>query len=300
MSMQTRRLGKLGDEVSVVGFGAWPIGGGMGRIDEKQAIETVHAAVDNGITLIDTAQGYKSSEEIIGKSLSGGLRDDVFLATKASFDFSRAGIRAAIENSLRMLQTDHVDLYQIHSWSSRYPIEESMEEMVRLKEEGKTRFIGISNFSVEQTAAAAAVGTVESTQPAYNLFDREIEEALLPHCKREGIGILAHSIFAKGLLTGKYSPESRFADDDERSSMARFNGQLFRDYLGRTERLRGIAAELGISLVQLSVAWVLRNPAVTCALAGAKSPAQVAEQAHGAEVRLSDELLQRIEGILAA
>ncbi len=296
--MQKRRLGRFGDEVSVVGFGAWPIGGGMGRVDERLAIETVHAAIDNGITLIDTAQGYKSSEETIGKALSGGRRSEVFLATKASFDFSRAGIRSAIEKSLRMLQTDHVDLYQIHSWNPRYPIEESMEEMLRLKKEGKTRFIGISNFNVEQTAAATKVGTVDSTQPAYNLFDREIEEALLPHCEREGIGILAHSIFAKGLLTGKYSSESRFGADDERSSMARFSGQLFRDYLGRAERLKGLAAELGVSLVQLSIAWVLRNPAVTCALAGAKSPAQVAEQARGAEVTLSDELLQRIEAVL--
>ena len=297
--MEMRKLGRFGDKVSVVGLGAWPIGGGMGRVDEKLAIETVHAAIDNGITLIDTAQGYKSSEETIGKSLAGGRRNRVFLATKASFDFSRGGIRAAIENSLRMLQTDHVDLYQIHSWNPRYPIEESMEEMLRLQREGKTRFIGISNFNVEQTAAAAAVGTVDSTQPVYNMFDREIEEGLLPHCEREGIGVLAHSIFAKGLLTGKYSPESRFADDDERSSMARFSGRLFRNYLGRTERLKGVAAELGVSLVQLSIAWVLRTPAVTCALAGAKSPSQVAEQARGAEVSLSDELLRQIEAILA-
>lgn len=296
--METRLLGKQGDPVSVIGLGTWPIGGGMGPVDEELAVQTVHAAVDHGITLIDTAQAYRSSEGIIGKALAGGKRNRVFLATKASFDYSRKGIRSAIEESLEKLSTDHVDLYQIHGWNAAYPIEESMAEMARLKEEGKARFIGISNFTVEQTQAAARVVRVDSTQPAYNMFDREIERELIPHCAREGIGILAHSIFAKGLLTGKYRADHQFAADDERSTMARFTGRPFRDYLDKAARLKAVAAELEVTLVQLAIAWILRNPAVTCALAGAKSPNQVAEQVRGAEVRLDGSTLERIESIL--
>lgn len=297
--MEKRKLGSNGDAVSVIGFGAWPIGGGMGAVDEREAIATVHAAIDHGITLIDTAQAYRSSEELIGKALAGGRRNTVFLATKASFDFSAQGIRAALEKSLQMLRTDRIDLYQLHRWEPSVPIEESMGELSRLKEEGKIRFIGVSNFSVEQTAQAGRVVRVDSTQPPYNMLDRGIEAELLPYCASEEIGVLAHSIFAKGLLTGKYSPGHRFAPDDERSSMARFRGKELDAGLAKAERLRGVADELGASLIELSIAWILRIPAVTCALAGAKSPEQVAGQVKGAELRLDPPTLEEIESILA-
>lgn len=297
--MEKRLLGRKGERVSVIGFGAWPIGGGMGTVDERQAIATIHAAIDRGITLIDTAQAYRSSEGVIGKALTGGLRERVFLATKASFDFSPKGIRAAIEESLRNLRTDHVDLYQLHSWSAANPVEESLVEMERLREEGKLRFIGISNYSVEQTQRAMNHVRIDSIQPVYNMFDRGIEEGLLAYCEQEGIGILAHSIFAKGLLTGKYRPDHRFPSGDERSSMPRFQGEEFARYLARADRIKAIASELGASLVQLAIAWVLRNPAVTCALAGAKSPEQVAEQVRGAELELDENTAERIEEALA-
>jgi len=293
--MQQRQLGKQGDEVSVIGFGAWPIGGGMGTMEEREAVRTVHAAIDAGITLIDTAQAYRDSEAFLGRALSGGKREKVFLATKASFDFSPRGIRTALEQSLRALKTDVVDLYQIHSWKEAYPVEESMGELVRLKAEGKLRYIGVSNYTVDQMKRASAVARVDSTQPRYNLFDREIEHGVIDYCGREGIGILAHSVFAKGLLTGKYTSASVFAPDDERSTMPRFRGEELRSFLARAERLKSIADEIGATLVQLAIAWVIRKPEVTCALAGAKSPEQIAEQVRGAEIALSSEMLKRID-----
>ena len=144
--MEKRQLGKDGDHVSVIGFGAWPIGGAMGAVDEGAAISTVHAVLDHGITLIDTAQSYRVSEAIIGKALKDGRRNQVFLATKVSRDYSPDAIRRAMENSLRALQTDRVDLYQIHGWNPQYPVDDSMEMMERLRQEGKTRYIGCLQF----------------------------------------------------------------------------------------------------------------------------------------------------------
>lgn len=295
--MKKRRLGKDGDEVSIIGLGAWPIGGGMGQIDESQAIATIHAAIDLGITLIDTAQAYRSSEITIGKALGGGKRAKVFLASKASTDYSPRGIRSSVEDTLKALGTEYLDLYQIHSWNPQYPIEASMEEMARLVREGKTRFIGVSNFTVEQMKRAWAAAPFSSTQPAYNVFERDIERDVVRYCSQQGIGILAHSVLAKGLLTGKYRPDHRFLPDDERAHMPRFQGHQFVDLLKRADALSEVADEVGCSLVELSIAWVVRIPQVTCALVGAKTPSQVAEQVRAAEIVLNHEVTARIEDI---
>ena len=297
--MEKRQLGKDGDHVSVIGFGAWPIGGAMGAVDEGAAISTVHAVLDHGITLIDTAQSYRTSEEIIGKALKDGRRNQVFLATKVSRDYSPDGIRRAMENSLRALQTDHVDLYQIHGWNPQYPVDDSMEMMERLHQEGKTRYIGVSNFNVEQMELAAQTAPFHSLQPRYNLLDREIEAETVPHCEAHGIGILPHSPLAKGLLTGKYTPDHQFPADDERSGMSRFQGEEFRRNLATAEKLRGIAQERNLTLIQLAIGWQLRLSGVTCVLVGAKTPEQVAEHVGGQGWQLTDAELQAIEVVLA-
>lgn len=297
--MEFRQLGKDGPQVPVIGLGAWPIGGGMGRVDEQNAIATIHASIEHGITLIDTAQMYRDSEAIIGRALKNGWRERCFIASKVSGDYSRAGIRAAIENSLRMLNVEYVDLYQIHSWRPEYPVEESMDEMAKLRQEGKTRCIGVSNYNAEQMRRALAVARFHSNQPRYNLFDREIEAEDIPFCEREGIGILGHSPLAKGLLGGRYTPDSTFPPDDERSRFPRFQGETFRRYLAVAEQLKQVAADKGLTLVQLAIAWQLRLPAITCVLVGAKSPQQVAEYPAAAGVTFSAEELARIETILA-
>ena len=148
--MKYRQLGKNGADIPVIGLGAWPIGGGMGNMDDGNCIDTVRTAIDSGITLLDTAQAYRTSEATLGRALKDGYRERCFLATKVSHQYSRQDIENAIENSLRNLDVDCVDLYQIHSWNPQYPIEESMETMARLQEQGKTRFIGVSNFNAAQ------------------------------------------------------------------------------------------------------------------------------------------------------
>ncbi|MBI5669360.1 MAG: aldo/keto reductase [Chloroflexi bacterium] len=296
--MEYRPLFKDGPNVPVLGFGAWPIGGGMGPVDRQAAINTVRAAIDSGISLIDTAQYYLSSEAIIGEALRDGYRDRCFLATKVSGDFSRVGIEKALDNSLRALDVDYVDLYQVHWWESRYPIDETMEAMAKLQRAGKTRYIGVSNFDASQMQQALQIAPFQTNQIVYNLFDRQIEAEDIPFCEQHGIGILAHSVLAKGLLTGKYTPDYRFPPDDERSTFPRFQGEPFARYLAVAEQLRAVAADLGLTLVQLSLAWVLRLPAVVCALVGAKTPQQVEDYLGAAGVMLDDDVLARIDTIL--
>jgi aryl-alcohol dehydrogenase-like predicted oxidoreductase len=297
--MQYRQLGKNGPQVPVLGLGAWPLGGGMGFVDEQTAIDTIHAAVDNGISLIDTAQAYRTSEATIGQALKGGYRQRCFLATKVSRDYTPAGIRSAMENSLQALDVDYVDLYQVHGWPGGEALAPVMETMARLQEEGKTRYIGVSNFDAAQMQQALDVTPYHSNQPRYNLFDRDIEAENVPFCAAHGIGILVHSPLAKGLLTGKYQPGYQFPPDDERAQFPRFQGETFRHYLDAASQLEAVARDKGLSLVQLAVAWPLRLPAVTCVLVGAKNPAQVREHMAAAEVTFAPGELERIEQILA-
>jgi len=296
--MEYRQLGENGPQVPVLGLGTWPIGGGMGQVGAQTAIATVRAAIDQGITLLDTAQAYRSSEGTLGQALKGGYRERCFLATKVSGDYSPEAIVAAMDNSLRQLQVEHVDLYQIHSWNPAYSIAASMETMARLQEQGKTRYIGISNFNAAQMEQALRSAQFHSSQPRYNLIDRQIEAEDIPFCQRQGIGILAHSPLGKGLLTGRYRPGHRFADDDERAQFPRFQGETFARYVAVADRLGEIAAARGLSLVQLSIAWILRLPTLTCVLVGARNPQQVSDHLGAVEVEFSPEELARIDAIL--
>jgi len=204
-----------------------------------------------------------------------------------------------MENSLRALGVDYVDLYQIHWWDPQYPIEESMETMARLQEEGKARYIGVSNFNAKHMQQALQIARFHSNQPGYNMFDRQIEAEDIPFCEREGIGIVAHSPLAKGLLTGKYTPRHKFAADDERSGFPRFQGETFARYLAVADQLKEVAHAKGLSLIQLAISWLLRLPAITCVLVGAKNPAQVKDHLGAAGVTFSGDELARIEEILA-
>ena len=296
--MNHRQLGKDGADIPVIGLGAWPIGGGMGNMGDRDSIDTVRTAIDSGITLLDTAQAYRTSEATLGRALKDGYRERCFLATKVSRQYSRGDIENAIENSLRNLDVDCVDLYQIHSWNPQYPIEESMETMARLQEQGKTRFIGVSNFNAAQMQQAYNIAPFHSNQPRYNMLDRNIEAEDLDFCRHTGIGILAHSPLGKGLLTGKYAPGHIFSEDDERAGSPRFQGDLFARYLAVADELKSVAAEKNITMVQLAIAWLLRREEVTCVLVGAKNSDQVKEHVGAADVEFSDDELERIEKIL--
>jgi aryl-alcohol dehydrogenase-like predicted oxidoreductase len=281
--MRTRQLGRNGPFVSVIGFGAWPIGGGLGAVDKETSIRTVRSALDAGMTMVDTAEGYRGSEAILGEALSGGYREKCFLATKASLDFTPKGIRGAMEKSLRALRVDHVDLYQIHGWNPAVPIEQSMEEMAKLQKEGKTRFIGVSNFTPEHMERALKVTPFQSNQVRYSMLFREIEDGTIDYCDNHGIGIIVHSPLAKGLLTGAYTPDTQFPADDERSAFPDFQGPIFALHLEKAQKLKEMAAGT-MTLVQLAIAWTLQHPAVSCTLVGAKSPTQVREHVGAADV----------------
>lgn len=297
--MRTRKLGKDGAEVSVICFGAWPIGGGMGEVDERQAIETTHAAIDSGVTFIDTAESYRSSEEVLGRALAG-RRDDVFLATKISGDHSAEHIRKALGNSLRALRTDYVDLYQIHGPKPEWPIEDTMRELVKHRDEGKIRFLGVSNFSAEQTEEALQYGLIHSSQPRFNMIQSEPRETLLPYCLERGIGVIPHSPLAKGFLTGKYRAGHQFPEDDERNNHPYFPAHVLKKTFAAVELLKDWSSDHGRSLAELAIAWTLANPAVTSSIVGAKTPEQARANAAAGDWELSESEMSEIDALIQA
>ncbi|MFW6174423.1 MAG: aldo/keto reductase [Chloroflexota bacterium] len=295
--METRQLGAGGPEVSVICLGAWPLGGGMGDVPEDQAVATIHASLEVGANFIDTAEGYRDSEAVIGRALKG-RRDEAFIATKLSGDHSPEHMERAVENSLRALGTDHVDLYQLHSPRPEWPIEHTMANLLRLRDQGKIRYIGISNFSADQTREALQHGPIHSSQPRYSMLFREAEDEVLPFCREAGIGVIAHSPLAKGMLTGKYRPGHRFSEDDERGRIPAFSEERLARAWEAVPRLQEWAADHGRDLVHLAIAWTLAHPAMTSSIVGAKTPEQARHNAAAADWRLSDADIQELDGIL--
>lgn len=294
--MRLKRMGTDGPEVPVVCFGTWPLGGAYGGYEESQAISTMYAAMDAGLTFIDTAEGYMNAEAIIGKSIKG-RRDELFIATKASGDdHSTEHIHEALNNSLRLMGTDHVDLYQLHRATDR-PIEETMGDLLRLRDDGKIRYIGISNFSAEQIDEAAGFGRIHSGQPRYNMLFREVEDDLLPAYERNAIGVMAHSVLAKGLLGGRYKPGDTFPLDDERSGWPAFKGESFERTYEVTQRLQAWAQDRGRDIVQLAIAWPIAHPAVYTSIVGARKPEDLAVLAEAGSWKLSAQELEEIETI---
>jgi aryl-alcohol dehydrogenase-like predicted oxidoreductase len=301
--VQQRQLGRDGPSLPVIGFGAWPIGGGLGAVDDRDAIRTLHHAFEQGVTLVDTAEAYRASEELVGRALAtwSGPRDRIFVATKVrGDDLSASHIAEATERSLRRLGVDTIDLLQAHSWDAYHSIDETMQAFDRLVASGKVRYVGVSNFDVPQMAAAWRAGSFQALQPRYNLLDREVEAAILPYCQQRGIGVLAHSPLAKGLLTGRYEPGYVFAADDERAQMTRFQGDDFSRLLAWTVPLSRWAEGRGHTLLELAIAWVLSHPAVTVCLCGAKSPEQIDDHVRAASWHLSTDDRGDIDRILGS
>ena len=294
--MRLKRMGTDGPEVPVVCFGTWPLGGAYGGYEESGAISTMHAAMDAGLTFIDTAEGYMNAEAIIGKSIKG-RREELFIATKVSGDDHSTGhIHEALNNSLRLMGTDHVDLYQLHRATDR-PIEDTMADLLRLRDDGKIRYIGISNFSAEEIDEAAGFGRIHSGQPRYNMLFREVEDDLLPAYQRNGIGVMAHSVLAKGLLGGRYKPGDTFPLEDERSGWPAFKGESFRRTYEVTQRLQAWAKDRGRDIVQLAIAWPVAHPAVYTSIVGARKPEDLAVLAEAGSWELSAQELEEIEAI---
>ena len=311
--MNTRQLGTNGPFLSEIGFGAWAIGGdweyGWGKVDDDESIAVIHKALDLGINWIDTAAvyGLGHSEEVVGKAIAG-KRERVFVATKCAqvWDEKKnvrtharpASIRTEIEASLRRLRTDYVDLYQIH-WPDRHtPVEESWSEMVRLKQEGKSRFIGVSNFGADLLSRCERIGHVQSLQPIYNILERDIESEILPYCRSNGIGVVAYSPMQSGLLTGSFNKQKLEPTDWRITHSEKFREPKFSRGLRVVEAVRPIAAKYRKTVGQLAIAWVLMNSGVTGAIVGAKHPAQVEQNAEGGGWKIDPGDMAEIDGIL--
>jgi len=272
---------------SRIGLGTWAMGGWMwGGTDEAQSIATIRSAIDRGVTLIDTAPvyGFGRSEEIVGKALEGSLRQKVTIATKvglawkdgAVFRDSRpARIRKEIEDSLRRLRTDVIDLYQVHWPDLESPIEEAARTLEDLRRQGKIRAIGVSNYSPEQMDAFRTAARLDTVQPPYNLFEREIEDGVLPYAKDTGLTVLSYGALCRGLLSGRMTANSKFNGDDLRNVDPKFQGQRYTEYLAAVDELKKLARErFGKSVLALAVRWVL-DQGPTVALWGARHPGQL-------------------------
>jgi myo-inositol catabolism protein IolS len=300
--MKLRTLGTSEVKISPIIMGTWQAGKDMWvGINDSETIKALRAAVEAGITTIDTAEsyGHGHSERVIGEALAD-VRDQAVYATKVFPNHLKYDqVVEACHNSLKNLRTDYLDLYQIHwpagSWGTEYvPIEETMEALNNLKEQGKIRAIGVSNFSRVQLEEATDYGRIDSLQPPYSLFWRQIEEDGLPYCLGNDITILAYSSMAQGLLTGKFGPDHTFPKGDHRSKNKLFKPENYKRVQLALERLRPIAARNGISMGQLALAWLIAQPG-TSAIAGARNAEQVRQNAKAGEISLTPTDLEEID-----
>jgi aryl-alcohol dehydrogenase-like predicted oxidoreductase len=307
------RLGQTDLYVSRICFGTWSFGGEWGPVQAEQSITAVRAALDLGINFFDTAQGYGfgAAESILGEALRLELRTrrhGIVLATKGGLrkqgdhtvrDSSAAWLRQGVESSLRALGTDYIDLYQVHWPDPTIPFEETAIALDAFVREGKIRYVGVSNFDVSQMASFATTRRIDALQPPYHLFRREIEERILPYCEQHHIGVLIYGPMAHGLLTGKFTPDSTFRDDDWRSRSGLFQGDRFRRNLAVVDKLKAFAVQRDVPLGQLAIAWTLANPAVDVAIVGARTPDQIKQTAPAVGIELHAEELGEIERIMS-
>lgn len=286
--MEKRKLGDL--EVTALGFGAWGIGGAPFWTTEGDAesIRAIKRAYAGGINFFDTAPvyGFGRSERLLAKALKG-KRDRVVLATKAGLrwekeslgsirrDSSADSIQWEIEQSLKRLETDYIDLYQVHWPDPETPLEETMTALMRLKEEGKVRHIGLSNFSRQQIEEALKYGEAVSLQSKYNLLERDLEREEIPFCLEHNVAIIPYSPLASGILTGKYGKDAKFTDWRGKGHGKNFSGEIYAGHIRKVEKLKEIASECGKKAHHLALAWLLNRPGVVSVPVGVKNAAQV-------------------------
>ncbi|NIH79262.1 aldo/keto reductase family protein [Amycolatopsis viridis] len=314
--MEFRRLGRSGLTVSEIAYGNWLTHGS--QIEEEQAQACIRAALDAGITTFDTADVYANTaaESVLGRGLAGQRRESLEICTKVFWPTGPGGpndrglgrkhIMESCHASLKRLQTDHIDLYQAHRFDPSVPLEETFTAFADLVHQGKVHYIGVSEWTAEEITRGAALARelripFVSNQPQYNMLWRVIEPQVVPASEREGLSQIVWSPIAQGVLTGKYQPGqpppagSRATDE----TGSRFVQRFLRDeVLERVARLEPLAAQAGLTLAQLAVAWVLQNPNVSSAIIGASRPEQVHENVKAAGVRLDTDLLTEIDSVL--
>lgn len=311
--MQTRQLGNSDMHLTPIGVGAWAIGGsgwafGWGYQDDEESVAAIREALDRGINWIDTAAvyGLGHSEEMVARAMEGRSKKPyVFTKCERVWNekreigksLKRESIRREVEDSLRRLKLDVIDLYQIHWPEPEEDIEEGWTEMARLKEQGKVRFIGVSNFNVAQLKRAQAIAPITSLQPPYSLLSPEIEESILPYAAQNNIGVIVYSPMKSGLLTGSMTRErvAAMPDDDFRKRTPQFQEPRLTKNLEMVERMREVGMRHGRTPGEVAIAWTLRRPEVTAAIVGMRSAKQVDGVIGAMDFRLTDEEIREIE-----
>lgn len=314
--MRLRQLGNTDMHITPIGFGSWAVGGGgyqfgWGSQDDEQSIAAIHRALDLGMNWIDTAAvyGLGHAEEIVSRALKD-RPEPPYVFTKCarvwnddgeiSGNLKAQSIRRECEASLRRLQTDVIDLYQMHWPDPEQDIEEGWEAMARLQQEGKVRYIGVSNFNVDQMQRIMKIAPISSLQPPYSLVKPDVEQEILPFCQEHNIGVIVYSPMLSGLLTGTMTREriKKLPDDDWRKRDPEFQEPRLSRNLALVEKLSEIAYLHGRSVGEVAIAWTLANPAVTAAIVGARHPEQVDSNIGAAEFRLTSLELREIEDFL--
>lgn len=315
--MQTRTLGHSGLKLSTIGLGTWAMGGGdwkfgWGAQDDQASIAAIHAAIEAGINWIDTAAiyGHGHSERIVGEAIKG-RRNDVIIATKCGRVWEgdsreigkclrRESIFREVEASLTRLQIEVIDLYQLHWPEPDEQVEEGWAAVAELIKAGKVRFGGVCNFNLAQLKRAQSIHPITSLQPPYSMLKRDIEPAIVPWCAANQVGIVAYSPMQAGLLTGRFTAARAAAlpENDWRKRSPFFQEPQLSANLRVVERITPIAARLGLTVSQLALAWVLRLPAMTAAIAGARDPQQIQETARAGNVTLTPAVIDELESIL--
>jgi aryl-alcohol dehydrogenase-like predicted oxidoreductase len=311
--MDKVQFGQTDLEVSVLVLGTWVTGGwAWGGADENESLKAVLRALELGINFIDSAPvyGFGRSESIVGQALKEwGQRERVVIATKCGLEWderenirrnaSPERIRQEVDQSLKRLGVDYIDLYQIHWPDGNTLLEKSMETMSRIQDMGKVRYIGVSNFNPEQIMACQSVGPVSSLQPPYNLFEREIEKKVLPFCQDNGIATMAYGGLCRGLLTGKFTGNEQFPRGDLRRADPKFKPDRFKQYVKAVDKLKKVAGKYHKSVAQFALRWALQQPGITTVLAGARTAAQVEENVGVAGWQILTEDLEGVENILS-
>src|SRR5580765_6090829 len=317
--MEQRRFGQTGLEVGAVGFGCWEIGGGYGSIEAEEFPRAVGRALDLGINCFDTAEGYGmgASERALGEAL-GSRRDEAIVVSKFGMNYrdkpnlrdsSRERVMTTIDNTLKNLGTDYVDAYLVH-WPDRtVPFEETMSALDDLVKDGKVRFVGLSNFKLDEIEACMAVRRVDVVQYGWNMFDRRMQQEILPYCEQQGVGFMAYGSLAYGLLTGTFTEDHDFGRADWRARQgnmgaikifaALFGPEKFKDNVRAVNELHGVAARYGKSLPQLALRWATSHPTVSTALVGCRTVAEVEDNDGAVGWSISDADRADIDAIFA-
>jgi aryl-alcohol dehydrogenase-like predicted oxidoreductase len=314
--MEYTQFGQTALRVSKISYGTWQFSGDWGQVERAQwdaGKASVQKALELGNNFFDTAQayGFGLAERMLGEALQPylkkGLREEIVLATKGGLrmegdkllrDASPRWLRHGVEQSLVNLGVDYIDLYQVHWPDPNTPIIETASALDQLVQEGKIRYVGVSNYDVEQMQSFEQVRKLDSVQPPYSLFRREIQQTILPYTRHHGIGVLVYGALAHGLLAGEFTPQMTFASDDWRSKSEIFHGELFHRNLAVVEHLKSLAEQTGVSVAQLAIAWVLAQPGIDVAIVGARTAEQLAQTAQAGDIQLSQATRAEIERIM--